>query len=120
MSDTLCKSPAETFNNANECIQIKDPDAFFNAITSHLSAKTGIQFEFLGTHKCQYFHSREFHFRAPAATEIDSAIIKSDTYQRQSEVRAIWRSCTEIPGSDAIDLYIPELRNYCSLIDFTI
>lgn len=89
------------------CVIIENPEKFFAAITRTLRHK-GV---FEGVFRCQYHSKRLSHDRDHG---IHPAIIKSPEYEKQKEVRTLWK-----PKKNSIQPIIIECRKaskYCRLL----
>lgn len=89
------------------CVAIEDPEKFFAAISKTLRHKG----DFEGIFRCQYHH-RRLPFDQDRG--IHPAIIKSPDYEKQKEVRTLWK-----PKKKSIQPLIIECRKaskYCRLL----
>lgn len=120
MSSNLSVDIARQFDNATECIQINNPDWFFLSITKSLRKAFGRKYEFIGLHPCIYVPSRTYKHNEESAHLQDQHLIKDISYEKQKEVRALWRCKDGGIADDHVDLICPNIGKYCSLVDFRV
>ena len=120
MSQVLSVEVAQEFAYATECVQINEPDWFFATITKALRRAKGRNFDFLGWFPCSYVSSRTMKHTDDTAHIQDQYVLKHESYQRQQEVRALWRYNPGSLEGDHIDLVCPKIGRYCSLVDFRV
>jgi hypothetical protein len=96
---------------SDACVKIGDPAAFYKAIFSALGAEGLVSHEY--TLECVYGYRSQHYLDQP--NKVPAAALKDPSFSHQHEIRGIF-----IPKQRPIEVIkrtIPDIRQYCELVD---